>query len=118
MVPTKLFGSAVRTRVLVFVALLRESYPRELARLANAPLISVQRIVDDLEREGVLASRLVGGSRIVALSKRLYGRDDLEAFLLKYAKRDPNLELAASALRRRPRERAMAEFHEFRDLLG
>ena len=119
MVSLKLFGSAVRTRILILIALLRETYPRELARLANAPLISVQRIVDDLERDGIVASRLMGGSRLVALNKRLYGKDDLEAFLLKYAKRDARLELSALITNRRLLRRlALAKFREFRRLLG
>lgn len=104
----KLFGSPVRSKVLVLIALLGETYPREVARLADSPLISVQRIVSDLEREGVVVSRIVGGSRLVTLNRRLYGKDDLESFLIKYAKRAPNLESAVSKLRRRPRRAAKA----------
>jgi DNA-binding IclR family transcriptional regulator len=103
MISAKLFGSASRTRVLALVALLEDTYPRELARLAGVPLVSVQRIVNDLEREGVIVTRIVGSNRQVRLNPRFYGAGELRALLLKYAKRDPVLERRASALRRRPR---------------
>ena len=103
MIPMKLFGSASRSRILTLVALLGETYPRELARLSRAPLSSVQRMVNDLEREGVVASRIVGANREVRLSPRFYGVDELRSLLLKYAKRDPSLERRVSELRRRPR---------------
>jgi len=103
MLNMKLFGSPSRSRILTLVALLDQSYPRELARLSDAPLPSVQRIVNDLEREGVVATRIVGRNREVSLNPRFYGADELRSLLLKYAKRDPELERRASALRRRPR---------------
>ena len=99
----KLFGSTSRSKILTLVGLLGETYPRELARLSGAPLPSVQRMVSDLEREGVLVSRIVGANREVRLNRRFYGADELRALLLKYAKRDPILEQRVSALRRRPR---------------
>ena len=108
MVPIKLFGSTTRTKVLTLVALLDETYPRELARLSGAPLASVQRIVNDLEREGVLATRIVGANREVSLSPRFYGANELRSLLLKYAKRDPDLGRRASQLRRRPRRAGKA----------
>jgi DNA-binding IclR family transcriptional regulator len=99
----KLFGSPSRSKVLTLVALLDETYPRELARLTDVPLASVQRMVNDLELEGVLASRIVGANRQVRLSPRFYGADELRSLLLKYANRDPELERRVSKLRRRPR---------------
>jgi DNA-binding IclR family transcriptional regulator len=108
MVLMKLFGSPSRTRVLTLIALLDETYPRELARLTGAPLASVQRMVNDLEREGAVATRIVGANRQVGLNPRFYGANDLRALLLKYAKRDPDLERRASKLRRRPRRAGKA----------
>ncbi len=103
MVNMKLFGSPSRSKILTLIALLDESYPRELARLSTVPLPSAQRIVNDLEREGVIATRVVGRNREVRLNPRFYGADELRSLLLKYAKRDPHLERRASELRRRPR---------------
>lgn len=103
MVPMKLFGSPSRSSVLTLIALLDETYPRELARLTGVPLASVQRMVNDLEREGVVASRVLGANRQVRLNPRFYGADDLRSLLLKYAKRNPDLEVRVSKVRRRPR---------------
>jgi hypothetical protein len=108
MVEPKLFGSAARTRVLILVALLESTYPRELARLARVPLLSVQRIVNALERDGVLATRIVGANRSVTLDRRFYGVDDLRSLLIKYAKSYPELEQRVSMLRRRPRRAGKA----------
>jgi DNA-binding IclR family transcriptional regulator len=104
----RLFGSDSRSRILTLVALLDETYPRELARLSGVPLVSVQRIVNDLEREGALASRIVGANRQVTLNPRFYGADELRSLLLKYARRDPVLERGVSKLRRRPRRAGKA----------
>jgi hypothetical protein len=100
MVTMKLFGSTSRSKILTLVALLGETYPRQLARPSNAPLPSVQRMVNDLEREGVVVSRIVGANREVRLNPRFYGADELRSLLLKYAKRDPGLERRVSELRR------------------
>ena len=76
---SKLFGSAQRTDILVLIALLGDSYPTEMARLLGAPLRSTQRILEDLEDEGVLASRLVGRTRQVRLDPRFFAARDLKA---------------------------------------
>jgi hypothetical protein len=108
MVTMKLFGSTSRSKILTLVALLGETYPRELARLSSAPLPSVQRMVNGLEREGVIVSRIVGVNREVRLNPRFYGANELRSLLLKYSKRDPNLERRVSELRRRPRRAGKA----------
>lgn len=108
MIPMKLFGSPSRTKALTLVGLLEDTYPRELARLSGAPLSSVQRMVNDLEREGVIATRIVGANRQVSLNPRFYGANELRALLLKYAKRDPGLERRVASLRRRPRRAGKA----------
>ncbi len=108
MIELKLFGSPSRTRLLTLAALLEDTYPRELARLSGVPLVSVQRIVNGLEREGVLATRVVGTTRRVSLNPRFYAADELRALLLKYAKRDPELGRHAASLRRRPRRAGKA----------
>ena len=104
MVETRLFGSPARTRTLALIALLEQTYPREIARLGDIPLVSVQRIIANLEREGVIATRIVGANRMVSINPRFYGAADLRALLLKYAKRDSDLESRVVRLRRRPRQ--------------
>jgi hypothetical protein len=101
--PRKLFGSRRRTEVLILTALLGETYPTELARLLGAPLYSVQTIVEALDREGILATRLVGRSRQVSLDPRYYCFKELKSLLLRLSEGEPALQQAASSRRSRPR---------------
>lgn len=103
---SKLFGSAQRTDILVLVALLADSYPTEIARLLEVPLRSTQRIIEDLEDEGVVASRLLGRTRQVRLDPRFFAARDLKALLLRLGAGDGRLRKAAAARRARPRRRS------------
>lgn len=100
----KLFGSATRTRTLLVIALLKETYVRQLAELLGLSSPVLFRIVDDLEREGIVVSSNVGRTRAISLNPRLYGVHELEAFLLKYAK-GTDIEDRVATIRRRPRRR-------------
>jgi hypothetical protein len=100
-----LFGSRQRTRVLILLRLLGESYPTELAKLLAAPLYSVQSIVDALEREGVVVSQMFGNTRRVSLNPRYVGAKLLSDLLWEMGKNDFEIQLAAAKKRRRPRRR-------------
>ncbi|MGA8574125.1 MAG: hypothetical protein WB609_00360 [Candidatus Cybelea sp.] len=89
------------------IALLKESYVQQLADLLEVTQPAIFRIVDDLEREGVLVSRYVGRTRTVSLNPRMYGVGELEAFLLKYVK-GSDLEEKVTRIRQRPRRRGKA----------
>ena len=104
----KLLGSRRRTEVLVMTALLDETYPAELARLLGAPLYSIQKIVDTLDRDGVLATRLIGGVRRVALDPRYFAYRELKQLLLRLAEAEPKLQDAARSRRSRPRHAGKA----------
>ena len=101
----RLFGSERRTQVLVAVGMLQETYPRELARVLGAPLLSVQRIVDALEAEGVLATRLSGRERRIRLNPRYFALRELQALILRLARADQHTSAAVEQLRRSPRKR-------------
>jgi hypothetical protein len=101
----KLFGGVTRTRVVVVTIALRETYPREVARVARAPLFSVQRILDELEREGIVASVLSGNQRRVMLNPEWLASDELRALALRLAEVMPEVRAALDAERRRPRRR-------------
>ncbi len=65
------FGSATRTRVLVALGLLRSTYQRELARLLETSPSVVQKALVSLERDGLVAGRLVGRTRTYKLNPRV-----------------------------------------------
>ncbi len=85
-------------------ALLEETYPTELARLLSAPLYSIQRIVEDLGSDGILAIRGSGRGRVkgVSLDPRYFAYTQLKELLLRVAEAEPDLEAAARSRRSRP----------------
>jgi hypothetical protein len=103
-----LFGSRLRTQVLVLVALLSESYPTQVARLLGSRLLPVQRVINALEAQGVLSSRLTGTTRLVTLNPRFFAADELRQLLLKVGEADPKLTDLAVSIRRRPRRAGKA----------
>jgi DNA-binding transcriptional ArsR family regulator len=98
------FGSQVRTRVLLALRLLDESYPRELARLMNAPVNGVQMAVRSLARDGLIVARVAGRTQLVRLNPRYFAREELQRYLLKLASADAELARIVAAQRRRPRQ--------------
>lgn len=97
------FGSSTRTRALIALQMLGESYARELARLLDAPLSGVQMALKTLERDGIVAARSVGRTRVYQLSPRYFAARELSALLARLAEAESELEEATSSLRRRPR---------------
>jgi DNA-binding transcriptional ArsR family regulator len=97
------FGSGTRTRVLLALSLLGESYPRELARLLRAPLSGVQKALQSLELDGLVAGRSVGRTRVFQLDPRYFARDALRQFLLRLGEPETALRSQVATLRRRPR---------------
>ena len=104
----KIMGSPRRTQVLALLALLGESYPTEIARLLDGRLYSIQTIVDSLECEGILASRLMGRVRLVSLDPRYFAFRQLKDLLLRIAEAEPQLRKAAERRRSRPRRKGKA----------
>ena len=97
------FGGQARTRVLVALRVLEESYARELARVLGLPVSGVQGALRGLERDGLVAGRLAGRTRLVRLDPRYFAREPLQRYLLALAGVDRELQNRVSALRRRPR---------------
>lgn len=97
------FGSNARTRVLLALQLMSESYARELARLLGLTLSSVQKAILSLERDGLIAGRAVGRTRLFRLSPRAFARRELERYLERLLEREDELRAKAAVIRRRPR---------------
>ncbi len=102
---SRVLGSRRRTEVLVCIALLEETYAREVARVLKAPLLSVQRIVDALETDGVLAIRTSGRERRITLNPHYFAFSELRSLLLRLSLADPDVAGAVEALRRIPRKK-------------
>ncbi len=101
----KIFGTVLRTRVLLAVALAGETYPSEVARLIDARLFPVQRVLDALEQEGLVASRKRGVERRVTLNPRYFARAELSALLMRLGQQDKDLMKALEGRRSRPRRK-------------
>lgn len=97
------FGGATRTRVLLTLSLLGDSYPRELARVLGSSLSGVQKALQTLELDGMVAGRSVGRTRVFQLEPRYFARDALKQFLRRLAEPELGLQRQVAALRRRPR---------------
>jgi DNA-binding transcriptional ArsR family regulator len=97
------FGGQSRTAVLLALRLLEDSYARELARVLERPLNGVQMALRGLERDGLVAARAAGRTRLFRLNPRYFAREELRRYLLKLAEADPALRARVEQLRRRPR---------------
>jgi DNA-binding transcriptional ArsR family regulator len=103
MVMSSPFGGRTRTRALLAIRLLDESYARELARLLGSSLAGVQLALRGLERDGLVAARSVGRTRLFRLSPRYFAQDELQRYLLRLTEGAPDLRRRVALLRRRPR---------------
>ena len=101
--PSSPFGSAARTRVLLALQLLTESYARELARVLDLHVSGVQKALQSLERDGLVAGRAVGRTRVFRIDPRNAARKELEQYLSRLLEAEHDLRERAASLRRRPR---------------
>jgi DNA-binding transcriptional ArsR family regulator len=99
-----LFGSRMRTALLMLVAVLEETYPAELARYLGATISSVQRTLDKVEDEGLLATRPLV-VRAVTLNPLYPAAKELRALLLRLAEGYPIYRELKESRRTRPRRR-------------
>lgn len=99
-----IFGSEQRTRLLLLIAVLGDTYPAELAKYSGASISSVQESLDLLERDGLISSRQVV-VRAITLNPTYPAARELKAFLLRVAEGYPAYQQIVEAIRRRPRRR-------------
>jgi DNA-binding transcriptional ArsR family regulator len=98
-----LFGSRLRERILKLLALVEPAYPRQIAALLGEHLVSVQNAIAALQDLGVVASRLVGRTRLIELDRRWYAATELRTLLDRLVEGDANLQELAATVRQRPR---------------
>ena len=90
------------------VALDQGAYARQIANLLGRDLITVQRNLRSLERDGILASRFIDRVRLFELNRRYRYRRPLTALLQTMVHDDPRIRTVVEALRQRPRRTGKA----------
>ncbi len=97
------FGSGIRTNILLVIALLEETHAQELSRILGVGKTTVRNALDTLEQAGVISGVLEGRARRVRLDPRFMAHDELSALLNKMALGSPSVIGAVAEFRRRPR---------------
>lgn len=97
------FGGKTRTRVLLALRLLSESFPRELARILSTPLYGVQAALRSLEADGLVAARTAGRTRLYRINPRYPAYSELQQYLLRLSEPEVELRERVEGVRRRPR---------------
>jgi len=85
------------------LSLLEESFPREMSRLLEIPLFSVQRALRGLETDGLVAGRSAGRTRLYRLNPRYFARRELQEYLERLIEPEEALLERVTGLRKRPR---------------
>src|SRR5579883_1983799 len=101
----ELFGSRLRTLILIYLAMLEETYAGEMAVLIGVSRVTVYRALKDLEAEGFVAGTLAGRERWVRLNPRNGVFKSLSYLLVQLGENRPEIMAQLSKIRRRPRRR-------------
>ncbi len=99
-----IFGSEIKGKILLYIYSNGESYPTEIARRFNVYLFGVQNQMLNMERDGILYSKLKGNVRLFGLNPRYPFKNELNAFLeksLRFISEEERREFYMN--RRRPR---------------
>ncbi len=101
-----LFGNETAAKVILYLQTLESGYPRGIAQALKLPVSQVQRQLERMEREGVLASRMVGTTRVYQWNPRCGYLKELRALLTRGLDMLPD-EVRESMFseRRRPRRK-------------
>ncbi len=91
--------------MLMLVAVLEETYPAELSRYLGTSISSVQRTLDKVEDEGLVATRPLV-VRTVTLNPLYPAVKELRALLLRIADGYPAYRRIKESRRLRPRRRS------------
>lgn len=78
-----IFGNKTAERVFLYLVNYGQGYARDIALTFETTLSMVQKQLTRLEAAGILASRLVGKTRVYELNPRWYFYKELKALLEK-----------------------------------
>jgi len=82
---------------------LGESYARELSRILEAPVSVIQKALKSLEKDGVIAARVMGRTRVYRFDSRYFAAAELQSFLRRLAEPEAEWKNRLARIRRRPR---------------
>lgn len=86
------FGGRTRTQVLLALHLVEASYAGELATLLDAPPSGVRKALRSLERDGLVAGRAVGRTRVCELNPNYFAKAELRQYPARLARSDSEME--------------------------
>lgn len=99
-----ILGSESAEQVLVYLLAREKGYPRGIAQFYDAPLRRIQIQLEKMEAAGVLASGLVGRTRLYEFNPRYFFLKELKALVQKALDAyPPELKEKLLINRRRPR---------------
>ncbi|MCK4645137.1 MAG: winged helix-turn-helix transcriptional regulator [Candidatus Aminicenantes bacterium] len=87
-----IFGSENKGRILLYIYTNGESYAREIAKMFDLYLNGVQKHLLNMEKDGILYSKLKGTVRLFGFNPRYPFKRELEALLEKALKFIPEEE--------------------------
>lgn len=99
-----LVGSTNAERVLLFLAAREKGYAREIAQTFGVAPSQVQRVLDRMERDGMLVSNEVGRTRVYEFNPRFPFREQVVALFRGVLARYPE-EMQEKLMRNRRRPR-------------
>ncbi len=99
------FGSELRTAILVAVFVLEETHASELARALERSVSRIQTSLEGLEEAGLITSAMVGRTRRVRLNPRFFASTPLRELLSRLLEADTSLLPRLAKLRKRPRRK-------------
>ncbi len=114
-VATGLFGTALRTEILLAIALLGETHASQLSRILGRSLSRVQAAVASLELAGVVVGLEIGRARRLRVNPRYPAQAELLALLQRLGQLDVGLQNRLATERRRPGPRRKREDHSSND---
>lgn len=78
-----IFGSETRGKILLFLYTNGESYPTEMSRSLGYYLYGIQKHLLNMEKDGILYSRLKGKTRLYGMNPRYPFKRELISLLEK-----------------------------------
>lgn len=103
-----LFGTTIIEKILFYLLINKRSYPSQLSRVFGIRLYSLQRVLDRLEKGGVLVSLKEGKTLIYEFNPRYAFIDELQMFLKSayaYLPVEIKQQYYEPIVRKRPRRR-------------